>query len=586
MKQFRRVAAALLVSATLGAQATDMIVHNAKITTFDGETYSGFTVDDGRFTLLSKSDRELLATKTADTVVIDAKGQRVIPGMNDSHLHVVRGGRFYNMETRWEGIKSLKEGLKMVREQAKRTPAGHWVRIVGGWSPYQFEEKRLPTPEELTEAAPDTPVFALHLYSGGVLNKKAMEVMGVNKDSKPPKGSRYERDSDGNPTGRLIADPNPMILYRTIGGLPHLTNEQQLNSSRQYYRKLLSLGVTSVVDAGGGGHTFPENYQASTTLAAMGELPLRVSAFLFPQRPTQEINDFAVWMNNYRANQNMHIHMDNGYVVEGGGELLAWKASDYENFTSARPDLDAKAEHDLEQVVRLHLLQKWPFRLHATYNESITRMLNVFEKINKTQPMTSVRWVIDHAETVDDENLARIKALGGAIAIQGRMAFAGEDFLDRYGATQTKRTPPMRKMLEMGLNVGMGTDGTRVSSFNPWATYYWAVSGRTVGGTKLYDDDNRLDRLTALKLFTSGSAYISGEERVKGQIKPGMYADFSVLNHDILKVQENKLLDTESNLTVVDGKVQFADKNVYPALYLPPLKAQPEWSPVNFEDRR
>lgn len=568
------------------AAAPDMIVHNAKITTYDGNTFSSFTVEDGKFAQLSNADKTLLAEKDNDTVVIDAKGQRVIPGLTDSHLHVVRGGRFYNLELRWEGLTSLKQGLKMVEEQAKRTPEGHWVRIVGGWSPYQFDEKRMPTPEELTKAAPNTPVFALHLYSGGVLNKKAMEVMGINKDSKPPKDSYYERDAQGNPTGVLIANPNPMILYGTIAVLPHMTLDEQFNSSKQMYRQLLSLGVTGVVDAGGGGHVFPVNYQASTVLAARGELPLRVSNYLFPQKPGQEMSSFMKWMSNYRVNQNLHLHLDNGYVIEGGGELLAWKASDYENFRAKRPDLAKDAEKDLEQVVRLHLLQKWPFRLHATYEESIERMLNLFEKINETQPLNTVRWIIDHAETVSDRNLERIKALGGAIAIQGRMAFAGEDFLERYGPEQTKRTPPVRKMLEMGIPVGLGTDGTRVSSFNPWATYYWIVSGRTVGHTKLYDDDNRLDRLTALKTFTQGSAYISGDQGVKGQIKPGQYADFALLNHDILTVDERKLLNTEAMMTVVGGEVKFADKDMYPGFYIPREKAYPEWSPVNFSDAR
>ena len=100
-----------------------------------------------------------------------------------------------------------------------------------------------------------------------------------------------------------------------------------------------------------------------------------------------------------------------------------------------------------------------------------------------------------------------------------------EDFVERYGAEQAKRTPPIKQMLSAGITVGLGTDGTRVSSFNPWATYYWAVSGKTVGGFDLGTE--HVDRLTALNLFTQGSAALSGEENVKGRLQPGFYADFT-----------------------------------------------------------
>ncbi|SHE60797.1 hypothetical protein SAMN04487965_0262 [Microbulbifer donghaiensis] len=587
MKALPHLLLALGIScATSALAAPDLIVTNAKVTSFQGgENLTAFAVEDGVFTAVSKDAASLLADKDKDTKVIDAGGRRVIPGLNDSHLHVVRGGRFYNSETRWEGIDSLEEALNLVREQAKRTPKGQWVRVIGGWSPYQFKEKRMPTVAELNKAAPDTPVFVLFLYSGGLLNKAGMEALGIDRDSVAPEGSRYERDADGNPTGRLIADPNPMILYRTIGALPPLDGKQQYNSSIQFYRHLLSLGETSAVDAGGGGHQFPKDYEASTKLAKDGELPMRVSAFLFPQKPGEERKQFEEWMADYHHDQNFHSDHDNGYVIEGGGELLVWSGSDYENFTSGRPDLKDQAEEELEEVVRLHVKNGWPFRIHATYDESIGRMLNVLEKVNETQPLSKVRWAFDHAETVSDKNLERIKALGGGIAVQGRMAFAGEYFIERYGEEAARRSPPMRKMLDMGIPVGLGTDGTRVSSFNPWATYYWAVSGRTVGGTELYDADNRLDRLTALELFTKGSAWFSGEENSKGDIAPGMVADFAILDRDILKVQERELLDTGADLTVVNGEIQYAS-DAFPQYRKPALRALPEWSPVNYMDRR
>ncbi|MGK0501116.1 MAG: putative amidohydrolase YtcJ, partial [Oceanicoccus sp.] len=337
------------VSAPIYA-APDIIVHNAAITSFDSGKFSAFAIEDGRFSALSANDKSILEMKGKDTLVIDAQGRRAIPGINDSHLHVVRGGRFYNLETRWEGINSLKQALSTLSEQAKRTPDGQWVRVIGGWTPYQFDEKRMPTVDELNAAVPDKPAFLLFLYSGGMLNKVAMKELGINEDSVAPEGSRYERDAKGMPTGLLVADPNPMILYKTIAALPHMSDEEQYNSSLHYYRKLLSLGVTSVIDAGGGGHQFPDNYQASTAMAINGDLPIRIANYLFPQQPKQELNQYAKWMSNYKQNQNLDGHKHNGYVIEGGGELLVWSASDYENFTASRPDLKPEAEAEIEQV--------------------------------------------------------------------------------------------------------------------------------------------------------------------------------------------------------------------------------------------
>ena len=232
----------LLAALSLGAGAApDLVIHNAAITDFDGTPFSAVAITGDRFTAVGAS-ADLLADIGPGTRIVDAGGRRMIPGLNDSHLHVVRGGRFYNLETRWEGIDSLEDALALLARQAARTPPGQWVRVVGGWTPFQFRERRMPTVAELNSAAPDTPVFVLFLYSGGLLNRAGMEALGIDADSVAPPGSRFERDEEGNPTGVLVADPNPALLYGTIARLPQLSATEQLNSSRQVYRHLARLG--------------------------------------------------------------------------------------------------------------------------------------------------------------------------------------------------------------------------------------------------------------------------------------------------------------------------------------------------------
>lgn len=188
-------------------------------------------------------------------------------------------------------------------------------------------------------------------------------------------------------------------------------------------------------------------------------------------------------------------------------------------------------------------------------------------------------WFIDHAETISQRNIGRIAALGGGIAIQHRMAFQGEYFLDRYGADQIKRTPPIHEMLRAGLPVGAGTDATRVSTYNPFVSLYWLVTGKTVGGLAMYDDENRLDRMEALRLWTVGSSWFSTEHGLKGSIVAGQLADLAVLSADYFSVPEEEIKNLESVLTVVGGKPVYAAgefEDLTPPL--PPVL--PEWSPV------
>src|SRR5208282_3144209 len=150
---------------------TDLILHHGRITSLDPNQpeVTALRIRDGKITA-SGSNQDVLSQREASTRIIDLEGHRVIPGLNDSHIHLIRGGLNYNMELRWDGVASLADALRMLREQARRTPPGQWVRVVGGWTEFQFAEGRMPTLQEINAAAPDTPVFILHLYCRALLN--------------------------------------------------------------------------------------------------------------------------------------------------------------------------------------------------------------------------------------------------------------------------------------------------------------------------------------------------------------------------------------------------------------------------------
>ncbi|MDD1005588.1 amidohydrolase [Pseudomonas sp. TNT2022 ID642] len=553
--------------------SADLILFNGQFHTVDRTKplASAVAITDGRFVVVG-NDNQAMALRGPNTQVVDMHGRCVIPGLNDSHLHLIRGGLNYNLELRWEGVPSLADALRMLKDQADRTPTPQWVRVVGGWNEFQFAEKRMPTLEEINQAAPDTPVFILHLYDRALLNRAALRVAGYTRDTPNPPGGEIVRDSNGNPTGMLVARPNAMILYSTLAKGPKLPLEYQVNSTRQFMRELNRLGLTSAIDAGGGFQNYPDDYQVIEQLAKDDQLTVRIAYNLFTQKPKEELSDFQNWTGSVKLHQG-----DDFLRHNGAGEMLVFSAADFEDFLEPRPDLPQTMEEELEPVVRHLVEQRWPFRLHATYNESISRMLDVFEKVNRDIPFNGLPWFFDHAETITPQNIERVKALGGGIAIQDRMAFQGEYFVDRYGKQAAEATPPIKRMLAEGVPVGAGTDATRVSSYNPWTSLYWMVSGRTVGGLALYEEG--LPRTTALELFTHGSAWFSSEQGRKGQIKVGQLADLAALSADFFHVEEEAIKWIESVMTVVGGKIVYAAGD-FEDLGPRSIPVLPDWSPV------
>lgn len=554
---------------------TELILHNARIATNANPSFAqAIAISQGTVEAIG-SDSEILPLRTAATRVIDGRGRTVIPGIHDSHMHPIRGGLNFNLELRWEGVPSLADALRMLKRQAERTPPPQWVRVIGGWTEFQFAERRMPTLDEINAVSRDTPVMVSHLYDRLFLNAAALRAIGYTRDTPEPPGGEIERDRHGNPTGLLIAKPNAGILYSTIFKAPQLAPDDQMNSTRQMMRELNRFGITSVCDAGGGFFYYPDDYQVIQALHQRGELTVRFAYSLFATQPRGELDQLRRWMQTTRPGAG-----DRFLRMNGAGEMLVFSAADFEDFLQPRPDLEPVMEAELAAVVAHLVANRWPFRLHTTYDETIARVLDVYEQVNRDHPFGDLRWILDHCETISDRNIERVARLGGGIAVQSRMAFQGEYFAQRYGAAQAARTPPVRRMLELGVPVGIGTDATRITSYNPFVTLYWLVTGNTVGGLNLYPEHHRLGRDEALRLYTVGSSWFSGETGKKGALAPGQLADLAVLSADYFAVPAEDIKAIESVLTIVDGKIVYGAAEFAP-LGPPPTPASPDWSPVN-----
>lgn len=567
---------------TSAQKKASLIIINAKVITLNDASpqAQAIAINGDKITAVG-TNAQILKFKTSQTKTIDAKGKTVIPGLYDSHLHVIRGGRFYNTELRWDGVKTLSRALQLLKEQAQRTPEGQWVRVVGGWTEYQFEEKRKPTLAEINEATGNTPTFILNLYGEAYLNQSGIKTLGINEDTPNPIGGLIQKDRFGQPTGLLVAEPNAFILYSTLSKLPELTALEKVNSTKLFMSELNSLGVTSVMDAGGGFQNFPDDYAITDSLSKLNQLTVRLPYYLFAQRPGKELEDYNKWISMVDIDAHVHDDKPTEYYVQGGGENLVASGGDFENFTKPRPELLPVMESQLKNVIGTLVKNRWPFRLHATYDESIVRFLNVIEEVNKETPLKDLVWFFDHAETVSDESLLRIKKLGGGIAIQHRMAYQAETFISRYGKKAALNAPPIRKMLDLGIKVGGGTDGTRVASYNPWVGLYWLVTGKSLGGIEFAAPENQLDRITALKIYTQGSASLIRQEKDRGTIKEGYLADIVILSDDYLTINAEKIKDISSDLTILDGKIIYGKEDFLKFAPVIP-KAIPDWSPVNY----
>ena len=300
--------------------APDVILHGGRITTLDraNPVAEALAIAGGRFSAVGR-DADIVPLAGPRTRRIDLAGRTVLPGLIDNHLHIIRGGLNFNMELRWDGVRSLADAMAMLKRQVAITPPPQWVRVVGGFTEHQFAEKRLPSIEELNAVAPDTPVFLLHLYDRALLNGAALRAVGYTKDTPNPPGGEIVRDGTGTPTGLLLAQPNAGILYATLAKGPKLPFEYQLNSTRHFMRELNRLGVTGAIDAGGGFQNYPDDYAVIQKLADDGQLTIRLAYNLFTQKPKAEKDDFVNWTKTSRYQQGSDYFRHNG-----AGEMLVF----------------------------------------------------------------------------------------------------------------------------------------------------------------------------------------------------------------------------------------------------------------------
>ena len=563
------------VGAAAQNATADTIIENAKIITLDPKLPNAEAIAIAGDTIIGVgSRREIERVRGASTRIIDAEKRTLVPGLNDAHTHFIRGGLTYSQEVRWDGVPSLALALQMLKEQAGRTPAPHWVQVVGGWTPHQFKEQRLPTLDEINAAAGDVPCFVMHLYDRAFINKVGLRALGFSRDTADPMGGLIARDGNGNPTGLVIATTSLVSLLSVFARVPKLSPEDQIVSTRHMMRELNRLGVTSLIDAGGGGQNYPEHYQAIAKLAADKALTLRVGYTLMAQRPGREIEDYRGWLGQAKLHQG-----DDYFRLCGAGEYTVWAAGDVTNFAKDPIPQPPIMEEKLTEVIKFVAANGWPFRMHASFDFTAQRILGVLEKVHREVPVDGLRWGLEHCEGMTARTLDRLKAMGGSLGLQNRMSLDGEAYVAKWGKETAEDAPALGRIRELGIPFALGTDGNRAASHNPWVGVQWLVTGKTQGGFKHQADRNLLSREDALRAYSAAGAWISGEEDRKGTLSVGKWADLAVLSDDYFAIPEDRISHLSSVLTMVGGRIVHGDGR-YASLAPAALAVMPDWLPI------
>lgn len=499
-------------------------------------TVEALAVADGKVVAVGSRD-EARAALREPVAQIDLQGRRAIPGLIDSHVHVLRAGLTWNHTVRWDDVTSLSDGLERIREAA--APAGgSWIRVLGGWHPGRLSEGRGPTRGDLDAAAGDRPAYVQLLYEEGVLNSAGLGQLLAEGDV-----PGVERDHRGEPTGRITG---PAAFGRVLSMFETPGRADQAASTTTLMEDLASLGVTGAIDPGGFGIT-PESYTTIFDLWRGSLLPMRIRLYLVPSTRGREMAEIRDWVRYVQPGFG-----DDMLRYVGMGEIVSFGCHDMEGVRPFRVSPGARAE--LLEISDLLAAHGWPVHLHAIFDSTIEAVLDVWEEVDHRHSLPGRRFSLAHAEQISSRSLERVRRLGVGLAIQNRLMYRAADSAALWGEETAAGAPPLRDILDMGIPLGAGTDATVVTPHNPWLSMWWLVTGRSFDGAPPRVDRHRLSIEEALTAYTRGSAWFSFEEAHRGHLEPGALADLAVLDADPFTIDPALLGGIRSELTLLGGR--------------------------------
>ncbi len=531
------------------ALSADIALVNGKILTVDANfSTRGAVAVRGERILSVGDDSRIKQFIDSQTKVIDLQGKTIIPGLIDNHVHFIRHALRWEHEARIDGVTSRSKALSIISAKAKSLKRGEWLLIIGGWSPGQFRDKPgLFTKAELDRAAPDNPVFIQQSYRFMILNSLALEKAGIDENFEAPRGWRIARNESGTPSGVIHGRRAIFRFWRRE--LPGITDDKTVSGLKKLMADFNRAGVTSVFELGGGGVRDATYELIRRRLAQKNGLTLRIFHTPRFRVRTPEANKRVIErIRNSRPDKSAKM-MGNIAL----GEHMYAPIHDSAFRPSRFPD---EAYDEFRKVSEAAADGGWTIHEHAFRDTTITRYLDIFEKINQRKDITKLRWSIHHADFISRRNIERVKALGMTLALHSKMTILGSALRRRLGE-RALSLPPLRTVQNSGVTWGLGTDAGVVAPYPPMLSLWWAVTGMDLGGERALSQAETVSRKQALIAHTRSNAYLFFKEKELGSIEKGKLADLVVLDRDYMTIPEDQIRDIKPLLTMVGGKIVF-----------------------------
>jgi predicted amidohydrolase YtcJ len=542
------------VSSSFAGLDTDLILFNGKILTVDKDfrIVEAVAIRDGKFIATGKKD-EVMRYAGEKTKLLDLGGKTVIPGLIDSHNHMLWTGTDFK-QVQLRDCTSLEDVSRAISNRAKSVKPGEWIISSGQWHESQLKEKRLPTRQELDKAAPENPVYIARGGHTVVVNSLALKLAGVTKETPDPQGGEFKRDpKTGELTGLVFERPAHAMIRKVM---PPDTYQDKLEGLRTIMKEYNRYGITGVIEPGIFANS--DDLRAYLELWSKRELTVRTGLMIRATQPDHVKNcQFCQGFGDTMLRIS-GIKM----MMDGGVETALLK----------EPYMIVPGEQEKEgyrgvQIVPTNVFKDtclaaakngWHVETHGVGDQAIDLIVNTYEEVNREVPVGNLRWTVMHIFLPTDEAIEKIQKVGLAASVQDHPTYLGANQLRYWGEKRAAYAIPVRKLLDKGIPLGGGTDSP-VVHYDPYLSLWWMITRNTVTAG-LLGPEQKITREEAIRLYTIGSAYFTFEENIKGSIEPGKLADLVILDKDILTCPEDQIKSIRPVATMLGGSFVFEAK--------------------------